>query len=370
MTPPTDFFTLSMRISTLLIVGGFMPLSVVSFFKFMVVKKENDFNNAKCQMGINSSRSVWDTFTPSKYLLPVLFATVICSLGAATIAFAEDFKSNLHDNILLSGAYFGSEQVPRELILQSLSVFCYSFLASFLWSAGNIILRIRNTDLQPGVYYNVGLRVIFAGMVSIALSFMLGGDQGTGIPFLKSSLPAIAIVAGTFPDSILSFFVRKYKDYVNPETINSEVLALNRIEGISMNHQDRLEEIGIDNAQNLASASLTKLMVDTPYDARLLIDWISQAKLLCYAKENIDGFRKVGIRSVFDLLSDDKSPEILQKLADAAAIPSVILENIHAQVNAETGIQSLFTFYSRLNAPSTWNNNPAEIPMPSLLPTA
>ncbi len=334
-----------------LIIAGFMPLTAISYFWFMVNKKEKDFEKALDEMGISSSRKVKDYYSPAKYFLPVTFVCGICFLAISYFSFADTLAPKLKDSLLLSGAYFGSED-NSALINQSLAVLTWAFMGGFIWSAQNIIRRLIAYDLSPSVYYSAGIRIIMASVIAIVFSFWLGAEGGAGDLFsFKGSLPAIAFLTGMFPERILQYLIKMYKRFIDGDTINSKALSLYNIEGISMQHKERLEEVGIDNAQNLATASLTQLLIETPYGARQLLDWIGQAKLLCYAKEDIEKLRQVGIRSIFDLLKGKKSRQALSEISESVGINTPMIQVIYSQVLDDYGIQSLFRFHQKLNMP-------------------
>jgi len=182
--------------------------------------------------------------------------------------------------------------------------------------------------------------------------FIIGADSSANFISFQSSLGAISFLTGMFPERVLNYIINLYKRFVSPDDLNENVLSLYKIEGISLAHRERLAEIGVDNAQNLATASLTKLLIETPYGARQILDWIGQAKLLCYAKENIVGLRQAGIRSVFDLVKVHQSREGLREISDAVGINSPMLQVIHDQVVNDKGIQSLYRFQFGVNSPS------------------
>lgn len=341
----------------ILIVAGFMPLTAISFFRVMMPKKEKEYSKALKEMGINSSRKVRDTLSPSKYFLPVTFAFLICFLAITYFSFASEFVKGVPDSLLLTGPFFGGENA--KLINQSLSVLYMAFLGGFLWSAQNIIRRLIANDLPPNVYYSAGIRIILASVIALVLSYILGEESSNNLINFKSSLAAIAFLTGMFPERVLQYLIKLFKKYVDGDNINTKELSLYRIEGISMQHKERLEEIGIDNAQNLATASLTQLLIDTPFGARQLLDWIGQAKLLCYTKSNIEALRSVGIRTIFDLYKGKKSREALREISDAVNIHTPLLEVVYTQVMDDEGIKALYEFHQRLNAPNpgTYDNN-------------
>jgi hypothetical protein len=87
------------------------------------------------------------------------------------------------------------------------------------------------------------------------------------------------------------------------------------IEGMSRDKIDRLNELGIDSAQYLASQNPFLIWLRLPYDLSLVVDWIAQAQLYRWAKEvRMKVMRGAGINNIFDFyefLASDKIPEPL-----------------------------------------------------------
>ncbi len=347
------------RILFVCIISVFMPLTAISFFRYMVPKKEKEYQKALGDMNINSSRKVSDSHSPLRYFLPVSFASLICFFAIVYINFASQAMEGTKDSLLLTGAYFGESDI--KLVNQSMVVLGFAFLGGFLWSAANIIRRLVANDLSPSVYYSAGIRILLASAVALIFSFILGEQSSSNLLSFKSSLAAIAFLTGMFPERILQYLIKMFQKFINPENLNTDQLSLYRIEGISMQHKERLEEIGIDNAQNLATASLTKLLIETPFKSRQLLDWIGQAKLLCYVKDDIEKLRSVGIRSVFDLFSTDKSIASLNAVSKDLGLNPTLLQNIYDQVTSDRGINSLYRFLNGVNTPEK-DNPTKEIP--------
>ena len=343
------------KIMVVIIIAGFMPLSAFSFFKSMLPKKEKDYKKAMDDMGINTEKQVRDVYTPIRYLLPVSFITIICLLGAGLIAFTDSFAGELGDSLILTGAFFG--EANTDLILQSLVVVTYAFLGSFIWSSFAVTVRLFSKDLVPSVYYRAGIRMILAVVIALIISFLIGKEGAANLFQFKSSLVAIAFLSGMFPERFLQYLINLFKKFVDPDGLNTNELSLYRIEGITMSQKERLEEIGITNAQNLATYSLTQLCIETPFESRTLLDWIGQAKLLCYLKEDIDKLRGVGIRSVFDLVKVPRSDNEIGFIADAANISETLLKNVNDQVLSDKGILALAGFQNGKNTPTQKEEN-------------
>ncbi len=337
------------RLMIMFIFSVFFPLTAISYFRYMVPKKKKEYQKSLDDMGINSSKKVEDIHSAVRFLLPVSFAFSICFLAIFYIVFADRLISDIGDSVILTGASFGEGNTA--LITQSISVLTYAFLGGFIWSATNTIRRLIANDLAPSVYYSAGIRILLASVVALVLSFLLGDKSAPDFLGFKSSLAAIAFLTGMFPERFLQYLIKVFQKFVDPDNLNTDQLSLYHIQGISMQHKERLEEMGIDNAQNLATASLTQLLIETPYKSRQLLDWIGQAKLLCYAKDDMKKFQSVGIRSVFDLFSPKKTGSSMQQMSNDLGINSSLLHNIHDQIMADRGINSLYQFLNGVNTP-------------------
>lgn len=349
------------RLLSVFIFTAFFPLTAISFFRYLVPKKQREYHKNLKDMGLapsdkenitnDRSQKFQEAHSVMRYTLPVGFVTLICFIAIFYILFAERFLPSIGDSVLLTGAAFGEGTENKELIEQSIAVLTFAFLGGFIWSATNTIRRLIANDLSPSVYYSAGIRILLASVVALVFSFMLGKESGIEMLSLQSSLTAIAFLTGMFPERILSYLIKVFQKYVNPDNLNNDKLSLYRIEGISMQHKERLEEIGIDNAQNLAAASLTQLLVESPFKLRQILDWIGQAKLLCYAKEDMEKLRSVGIRTVFDLFSHKNTPGFLQEISSNLGITSPLLHNIYEQVMTDRGINTLYGFLNGVNTP-------------------
>ncbi|MCB0705584.1 MAG: hypothetical protein KDC34_09760 [Saprospiraceae bacterium] len=334
------------RMVIVFIVGGFMPLSAMTFFYYMLDKREHDFKKAINDMGMNASKkSVKDFHRASLYILPVSFITLICFLAITAIIFADQWSANISDSILLHGGDFGIANGSGPMN-KSLVAVSFAFLGGFIWSSSNIIRRLINYDLSPYIYYSAGIRILMASLVSLIVAFILDSVVGQG-------LPAIAFLAGMFPDRFINYLVDKYKDIVGAQSDLEKELALSNIEGISLSHQERLGEVGIDNAQNLACYSLVQLLKKTPFETRQVLDWIGQAKLLISVRAQIDAYRNMGIRSAFDLFKGGKTKESFAASASSKGLDPIQAAYVFEQIVNDSGIQSLANFESEMNLPGS-----------------
>lgn len=335
--------TFSSRMFLLSVITLFMPLSAMTFFFYMLDKKEKDFGKALRDMGIESSRKVSDAYKAGHFILPVLFVTLICFFAMFFNMFADVFIASSNDSLFLTGANFGIGDNLLQMKRSAVAV-GFAFLGAFIWSATNIIRRLIAYDLSPNVYYSAGIRTILSITVTVCLSFLLPD-------LTENALPAIALLAGMFPERVLNWFIERYKDFINGDKLLNRVMSVENIEGISVSHKERLKEVGIDNAQNLAETSFLQLLIITPFETRQLLDWIGQAKLLLYAKENMEALRALGLRTVYDFFKGDKDKAMMQDIAESRGIDPAMMGLIYEQIINDEGIVALYNFQRKMNLP-------------------
>lgn len=73
-------------------------------------------------------------------------------------------------------------------------VMSLAFLGAFLWSARSVLYRLNAGDLAPAVYFNSGIRMIMAPVLSLMIGHMVAGFETLG--HLQPGLPAIAFLVG------------------------------------------------------------------------------------------------------------------------------------------------------------------------------
>lgn len=344
-----------------IIIASFFPLMLISFFRFKIAKKKRHYSKTLQIFGISKSHEnkMDEAFGFRNYILPLLFVTSISLVASYIIVYAveifpyfsKNYEGDINDSFILSLTSLGTEDL--EIQRRSLVALLMAFLGSFLWSARDMITRLIHEDLPPSVFYWAGLRMILAAVVALVLSFIFGGEGMSGVINPDNVIPWLALGTGMFPDRIINYLSKRFNSlFSNKFDVNSGYLSLENIEGISLRHKERLSEENIESVQNLASAGLTELIVNTPFEPRQILDWIGQAKMLCYAKAHAEQFRSVGIRSVFDFFKGDKSKRTLRELGELAGLPTPILEVVHQQVISDFGIRALYKFQCKLDGGS------------------
>lgn len=285
-------------------------------------------------------------YTRMSFVLPLLFATLLALFGSTYLLFGHHLVDVVNPDLLLG---FRSEPVSESSTTAtaeaarevgfSLSAMIFAFASAYIWSCRNVVRRLVSGDLNPTVYYGAGLRFVFAPLVALVLRYTAIGELNDG-----ALLPAAAFLTGIFPEEALHWIKRKVSVFSRDQDAR---LSLEKIQGMSAWHKARLAEAGIDDAQNLANRDLVDLLLETPFDARQLLDWIVQAKLFAHVRDDIDALRAQGVRTALDLIRDGAA-ESLDKLAVDSSVSLNKLETVAAELAADPALGQLAKYRRRL----------------------
>lgn len=343
------------KIALVAFLSTFMIFSAVSFLLFRIKKKEAEYEKLVRVLGISnnevefSTRAIGEEYASGDYLLPLAFVTTVCLFGFSMLLFGADLVSLNpgKSNMLLTGMFARPPADMQQLRWQSQFVLTMAFVGAFVWSTQNVIRRLITGDLSPSTYYSAGLRMIFASLLSLMLSFFL--EVFPTAEYTKEALPVMAFLTGMLPDNALIYLRERFRIFSENSNDRSHDLPLQMIEGINMFHKVRLGEVGIDNAQNLAEANVIELFLKTPFNPSQLVDWVAQAKLYVYFKEDIEKLRRIGIRTIFDLCPLCEHQEQLAQLAEEVQISKLSLEMICGRLRADNGVARLYQFHGLLS---------------------
>ena len=213
----------------------------------------------------------------SAYVWAVVYASTITGFGLALLLFSVEI--GLPDGEFrtfgLAGVNFPQ---PGSRI-----VFAMAFLGAYLSGLQHIYRRYSANDLSPTLYYGLAMRIILAAVVAVILYnaySALAGGSGTSDGGITANIwPALAFMIGIFPQRGLRWLSDKNPMMAQAGDASVRPAPLEMIEGIEAHDVLRLEELGIDNCYDLATADFIPILLKTPYSARELIDWILQAKL-------------------------------------------------------------------------------------------
>lgn len=332
----------------------FMPLTAISFLHYRLPKKQKELEDIKVALGnsehgVEAGSILVDTeYKSSDYLLPVLFVSLFSTLG---------FYILLSGNaqVLFKAVVWANEGGDaNEIVYRTSLVACgFAFLGAYIWSIQYIFKRMMTLDLPPGAYYSVGTRLVFSSFLILIYSHFTQFDEGSrsALPSrddVSIYLPLVAFLTGIFPERLLNWL----KDSAGSLFVRGRRLAhtlpLEMVEGIDSFHKARLSELGIDNVQNLAHASLVELIIKTPFKPRVIADWMAQARLCLEFKSDVHKIRNGGIRSILDFIEVMEKEGMAENLATLSEIDESLLHVIYRANHKEESIERLRVAYDRL----------------------
>lgn len=183
----------------------------------------------------------------------------------------------------------------------------YGFLGAYTFAVQLLYRRYTTLDLQPTVYLNCAITLIVGLVFNYAAFEALGKLAGGGADAIPSTGAAAGIEAvvafslGYFPYLAITWFNQLAHNALNRRQRRSDSLPLGMVDGISEFHETRLRDEGIDNIQNLSSARIDELLLNTRFTAQQVIEWVDQAILYVYLEPNeIESFRRGGVRTISD----------------------------------------------------------------------
>ncbi|MDQ0319051.1 hypothetical protein QO002_001189 [Pararhizobium capsulatum DSM 1112] len=263
----------------------------------------------------------------SVYSLPIATLATILTIGFLVIFLATSMTDVFKTQSFLLGGFEAlnlKDEAARVRYQQETFVcFAVAFLGSYTSMLFSILFRTQNIDIQPATFYYYSVRLISSTIVAIVLRHVFGA--------LSQDSPSVLILAafivGFAPDLFIATMARRAFQFLkmlgsqrdpSEESVPTNLNML-MLEGMSRDKIDRLSELGIDSAQYLACQNPFLLWPRLPYELTLIVDWIAQAQLYRWAKEDrLVAMRGIGINNIIEfhalLRAPDPPDSLLQTL--------------------------------------------------------
>jgi hypothetical protein len=202
--------------------------------------------------------------------LPVVVSTLLIALGWLV-------------TLPLQPPSTGGKDWMSALTLDHPTPLHFAFLGAYFFSLQMLFRRYVLRDLRPSAYMAISIRIILA---TIGTWVVTATAQPMGLMGLKlgedsSGLLVVGFVIGVFPPVVWQFAQSAFKrigaGFFLP-SLKSQ-LPISDLDGLTVWHEARLEEEGIENIPNMAMADIVELMVQTRLPPEQIIDWVDQAIL-------------------------------------------------------------------------------------------
>ena len=188
---------------------------------------------------------------------------------------------------------------------QTANLVFYAYLGAYVFSVQELVRRYNTFDLQPQVYSSAVVRMLIAvAIVFVAASIILAEPSKAADPNAQAIWPAaVAFAIGIFPTQGLYWLAQLGNRLVAPAQPERSQLPLGNLLGISPWHEARLAQMGIDDAQNLATVDIRRLLLTTQFDTQEIASWVDQAILYVKVGDKLPRFREARIASYHELMT-------------------------------------------------------------------
>ncbi len=252
---------------------SYFPLTYLAYNKFRAKVHRSRVQADFRLLGIDLKEKELDQtykqlYSPQQFIIYITTTMLTTLLGFGLFHFSEIFKNSFIDN-------------TQDVVL----VMFYTFLGTYTFSVHYLYRRFITLDLQPAVYYYITVRMIVVQAVAFILAqwiFNLTPGPNSwialSVAIVVQALPVVAFIIGYFPDTGIRWFASLISRAIEVFGRRKEQ-PLSDLAGVSLWHETRLRESGVDNVQNLAAADVQELLLNSRFSAQELMHWIDQAIL-------------------------------------------------------------------------------------------
>ncbi|MEL6254377.1 MAG: hypothetical protein AAFR87_20380, partial [Bacteroidota bacterium] len=197
----------------------------------------------------------------------------------------------------------GAESRFAEIFSFDFQTFKFGILGAYFYILQMLVRRFFQNDLRRNAYVSVIMRYIVVILLVWVMDVLL---TNTGLEAYKNTL---AFIVGVFPHigwKVIVSLIKLPIKTVVPSL--QQDFPLSDLDGLNIWYESRLLEEGIEDMQNLATANLVDLMLNTRIPVERLVDWVDQSILYLHLgrfgkgePNNRKKLRKYGIRNATDL---------------------------------------------------------------------
>ncbi len=209
-------------------------------------------------------REIQSYYGKINLIIPVILLTC---LYAISFLMCWSFLAMTYDETRLPALF------PEWLLFDSRPILI-AIIGVYLFNTGTLIRRLYLSDLTEHVFWTSINRLLLTVGLSTTLNIPDSIDQN-----FKNLYYFVFFVIGFLANEYLRWAMEQAIRLLKLRQARAADLPLQMIQGINIWKEYRLEEEGIENVQNLATADVIDLAIKTHYNLRTLLDWIDQAVL-------------------------------------------------------------------------------------------
>jgi len=273
---------------TLLVLAVF-PFLLYVFFSLVVLERKSqglidDLKSSKAfeiqsvkDQSVNEDtvrNTMRNRYGYKRFLWPVTLLVVLNLVGFSIL---WDII-NIH--FYVPSAVVGFLHPRIFLIAAELSMM--AFLGVTVLNYATMLRRLFLWDLTTQVFWNAMQRtwtaVIVASVLATSSAFLLPAVTEDKTKSISAHILFFGV--GFITNDLILWIIDRTRSYFQIQRAAVIELPLSLIQGVNIWHENRLDEEGVENVQNLATCDIIDLAIATRYELRTLLDWVDQAILI------------------------------------------------------------------------------------------
>jgi hypothetical protein len=338
---------------------SYIPLSYLAYRWVRAPQKRKWVKQSLAQLGISQTDQFENTIAGDyhlkHYFWPVVLAYVFTSL-AYTATHPYPIRLGMWVGVLEEMIDTGTS-FPLAIVAGR--ILFWGWLGAYVYSFHLTWRRFLTYDLTPSVYIFTSNRFLLAFAVGAIVALGVGMFSLTAGVSPEVNFVALCVVTffvGFFPEQGINWFTATAKKTLRQQGGIAKEIRLSEIEGLSIWHQGRLKQAGIENVQNLAAADIPALVVELPFTINQIIDWVDQALLLVYTSpKQFASLANVGVFRASNMLSFMSDGKELHALADAAGLDRNQLKLLARSLQSAFNIKLVLSFRSQTSVEASNN---------------
>lgn len=241
-----------------------------------------------------------------------------------------------------------------------------SFIGVMVFNSGYMVRRLFVWDLTTAVFWNALQRtwlvLAVASVLAISTTFSSAAENGASDPVIHLHVVFFAI--GFIVNEVLGSIMDRARERFKIKRMQVNELPLSLIQGINFWHENRLQEEGVENIQNLATCDFFDLAFATRYNIRTLLDWVDQAILIHRMGQKATKLRDEGfITGAIDLAwasplnKKDAGDRIAAQIAETVQANVIYVTTLMNSLYQDTQVELLWDLWqSTLDSKSKEKN--------------
>jgi hypothetical protein len=272
--------------------------------------------------------------------------------GGSSLAIRFGVPALLNALVGLTVTYvlYDRQQSLAWLHLPSVSGIIAGALGAYVYCVFHLGERNFQHDITSGCASWCAIQLALGPLLGTLIYYAWKPDvSSSGIPL---TLEVASFLAGFAPRMVM-----RYADKAARRLFTSapaaETVSLMQVPGVTEAIEDRLNEEGLGDVNALAMVSPIRLLRNTPFDKRQVVDLIDRAFLMVTLPEHWRALRNAGIPGAIDLAwhssqcsEDDPAPvEALKKVAELVHLDSSVLADVADRLFEDAQVRLIWALY-------------------------